>query len=187
MPRESPKILVDITGFGYQKLTFNHKPNLDCTDKLGKDSQCLQKFFDKRALKNQDAHLGMTYIITYKKKPIGYVTLATANINKDAIFSKARPSTRDGALFPAMIILDFCIDKKSRGKTYGEYVLMWCNGLARTVSEKIGCRFIILYTKDPDAIRFYTKHNYQFAEGNQNDKFKLMYYDLFPELLKITI
>ncbi len=184
MSRQSPKILVDSKAFDYQKLTCNHKPNLDCTDKYGKDSQCLQKFFDKRALKNQDAHLGMTYIITYKKKPIGYVTLAVANINKREIFSKARPSTRDGALFPAMIILDFCIDKKSRGKTYGEYVLMWCNGLARTISRKVGCRYIVLYTKDPDAVRFYTKHSYQIAEKNNKGEFKLMYLDLFSALKK---
>ena len=183
MFREAPKFLIDETAIVFLKLTPNHKPHIDCKDKFGKDSQCLQNFIDKRALKNQNAHLGKTYLITYKKKIIGYITVATSNIHKDQIFKKARPSTRDGARYPALIILDFCIDKKFRRKTFGECVLLWCIGLVRDISEKVGCRYIVLYAKDPDAIRFYEKHDYQIAEGNQGET-KLMYVDVFSELNK---
>ena len=178
------KLLVDGDEFAYKKLTIKHKPHFDCTDKKGKDSQCLQNFIDKRALKNQKARLGTTYIIIYKKKPIGYVTVATSNIHKKEIFKKARPSTRDGALYPALVILDFCIDKPLRGKTYGEYPLLWCNGLARIISTQVGCRYVVLFTKDPDAIRFYERHNYQIAEEDNQNETKLMYVDVFPELRK---
>ena len=182
MWRSQDKFTIDESTMAFLKLESNHKFNLDCTDRKGKDSQNLQKFIEKRALKNQDAHLGMTYLVTYKKKIIGYITVSASNINKNEIFKKTRPSTRDGALFPALAILDFCIDKELRGKAFGEYVLEWCNGLARTISKKIGCRYIILFTKDPDAIEFYKKHTFQIAEENNKNEFKLMYLDLFPEL-----
>ncbi len=107
------------------------------------------------------------------------MTLASANIHKDEIAPKKRPPTRDGAFFPAMIILDLCIDKESRGKGFGEYVLLWCIGIAREVSEKIGCRYIILYTKD--AIGFYKKNDYQVSEKPTKRDFKLIYVDIFPE------
>ncbi len=136
MPRSLGKFLIDDDAFKFSKLKSSHKLHLDCTDKKGKDSQSLQKFIDKRALKNQEAHLGTTYLITYKRKIIGYVTIAASNIHKDEIFKKARPNTRDGSLFPALAILDFCIDKKGRGKTFGEYVLLWCHGLAQIISKK---------------------------------------------------
>ena len=186
MFREAPKFLIDESAIDLIILTPNHKPHIDCKDKFGKDSQCLQNFIDKRALINQNTHLGTTYLITYKKKIIGYITVATSNIHKDKIFKNARPSTRDGAFYPALVILDFCIDKKSRGKTFGDSVLFWCSGLARDISERVGCRYIVLYTKDPDAIGFYEKHSYQIAEGNQGET-KLMYVDVFPEIKKITI
>lgn len=44
------KILVDGDAFDYIKLIPRHKPHFDCIDKKSKDSQCLQKFLDKRAL-----------------------------------------------------------------------------------------------------------------------------------------
>ena len=123
-----------------------------------------------------------------KKKPIGYIAVATSNIHKNKILSKKRPSTRDGSLYPALIILDFCIDKKQRNKKHGEQALLWFSGLARIISESVGCRYIILYTKDPSAIKFYEKHMYQIAEEdskkNSKNKFKMMYLDIFPELKK---
>ncbi len=180
MASSSTKFQIDEDAFGFPKLKSSHKPHFDCTNELGEDTQCLQYFIDKRALKNQTAHLGTTYIITYKKNSIGYVTVATSNIHKDKIIKKKRPATRDGNLYPALVILDFCIDKKFRGKGFGEYVLLWCNGLARIISDKVGCRYIVLFTKD--AVNFYKKYQYQIAEIKRKDKFKLMYADIFPEL-----
>nr|ABZ09109.1 putative acetyltransferase (GNAT) family protein [uncultured marine crenarchaeote HF4000_APKG6D9] len=182
MVGSSKKIMIDETAFDFPQIDSQPTPCLDCTNDKGEDSQFLQNFIDKRALKNQKAHLGTTYCINYKNKTIGYVTLASANIHKDEIISKKRAATRDGPLFPSMIILDFCIDKKLRGKGFGKYVLMWCNGLARIVSEKIGCRYIVLFTKD--AINFYKKYNYRVAETPKKGDFTLMYVDVFPELRK---
>ncbi|RNJ77424.1 MAG: hypothetical protein EB830_01940 [Nitrosopumilus sp. H13] len=182
MTRQQPKFLIDPKELKFSKLKPSHKLCIDCTDNNREDPQGVQHFINSRALKNQDAHLGTTYVVSYKRKTIGYVTIATSSINKNEIFQKARPTTRDGPIFPALIILELCIDKKLRKQSFGEYVLMWCNGLARVISEKAGCRYIVLFTKN--TINFYSKHNYQLAEITNNNEFKLMYADLFPELKK---
>ena len=181
MSRTTPRTLVDVKDFDFVKLTRENRPELDCTDRNGEDSQRLQMFIDKRALKNQDAHLGTTHVIMYKKMPIGYITLATSYIHKDRVFKKARPSTRDGNIYPALAILDFCIDKPSRGMTYGEYALMWVKGLVRRISKYAGCRYVVLYSKDPDAIRFYERNNYQIAEEDKDrrEEATFMYFDVF--------
>ena len=167
----------------FERMTPAHQPRIDCTDDNGKDSQHLQNFIERRAMKNQKAHLGMTYVILRSGKIIGYITLAASNINKDRISKEKRPSTRDGSIFPAIIILDFCIDKRLRGNSIGAYVLGWCHGLARDISEKIGCRYITLFTRD--AVDFYDRHGYRTAEmEDEDDDFILMYADIFPDLVR---
>ncbi|MGI0093592.1 MAG: hypothetical protein ACREA8_05765 [Nitrosotalea sp.] len=175
------KSKIDLTKLRFKKLTKEDVLHMDCTDDDGKDSQCLQYFLDKRALKYQNSHLGMTYVVFYNRKPIGYITLSTSSIHKDEIYKKTRPSARDkdAPYFPAMIIVNFAIDKKLRKCGFGQYVMLWCSGFARIMAQKIGCRYIILFAKG--AVPFYKKHKFQVAELQNRRKFKLMYADLFPE------
>lgn len=180
MIREQPRFRIDPSSIRYRKLSGSFKSALDCTDREGKDPNGVQSFIKKHAIRIQNAKLGSTHVISYKRKVIGYVTLATSSIHRNEVFKKARPRVNDGPVFPAMIILDLCIDKKSRKRGFGEHVLMWCNGMARAIYDKVGCRFVTLYADD--ARDFYSLHNYQLAETDQKNKFKLMYVDVFPEL-----
>lgn len=176
------RVRIDPTKFDFVKLSGKHILNLDCTDDDGKDSQCLQYFLDKRALKYQNNSLGITYVVFYEKKSIGYVTLATSNIHKNEITQKKRPSTREGAHYPALIIVNFAIDKPLRLCGFGRYVLLYCSGLGRIIAERVGCRYIILFARD--AIGFYQKNNFKVAELQGLKEFKMMYADLFPEKKK---
>ena len=161
--------------FDFEKLSDIHKLSIDCTDEQCQDSQCLQHFLCKRAKNYQHSHLGITYMVSYNKKPIGYVTLSASSIHKDKIIQRKRPSTREGSIFPALIIVNFAIDKRLRKCGFGSYVLLWCCGLARITAEKIGCRYIILFARD--AIDFYRKHEFQIAEQDDGSEFKMMYAD----------
>ncbi len=90
MSGSSRKDVIDTTAFSFPQINSKTKPCLDCTDNKGQDSQFLQNFIEKRALKNQKAHLGTTYLVNYKNETIGYVTLASSNIHKDEIVPKKR-------------------------------------------------------------------------------------------------
>lgn len=182
MTGASTKIQIDPNKFDFDILSSKHVLHLDCTDDDGTDGQCLQYFLNKRALSYQNNSLGMTYVVSYDKKPIGYVTLSASSIHKDKIIQKKRPGTREGSHYPALIIVNFVIDKPLRRCGFGKYVLLYCSGLGRIIADKIGCRYIILFARD--AIDFYLKNNFKVAELEGVKEFKMMYADLFPEKKK---
>lgn len=164
---------------------------IDCTDIKGKDSQGLQEFLNKQVFKHQASNLGITYVVYYNRKAIGFVTLATSNIHKNSI-QKPRPSTRTTPYFPAVIVAYFAVHKPYWGNDLGSFIMDWSTGLARNFSRKIGVRYMILFARD--ALGFYEKRFFKRAEileqtcphcqkaiSQGEQSFQLMYADIFPE------
>lgn len=153
---------------------------LDCTDDNDEDPQGLHKFIRQQALMHQENNYGVTYIAYYDGVMIGYLTVATGNINLERMPKSSRPSTdTDMRNFPAVVIAFFAIDKPERRKGYGEYVLKYCLGLGRVVSRRVGCRYIILYARE--AIDFYKKYRFVICEDQEKKPFKLMVRHLYTE------
>lgn len=155
--------------------------HLDFKDDDGKDSEKLQYFIKKHAHKHHRGNFGLTYVIQYDDKNIGYVTLASSAIEKKLfnINRKKQPNAPATPHLPSIIIAYFAIDREYRGNGIGRKVLLWVFGLARKVGTDVGCRYITLYAKN--AIPFYEKNGYKRTIVTTEDGFALMYKDLYPE------
>lgn len=68
--------------------------------------------------------------------------------------------------YPGLLIGRLAVDNDKRRKGIGKYICDWCLGLAIELSDKIGCRYIILETTREKA-GFYTKCN--FDKGKELD------------------
>jgi hypothetical protein len=59
-------------------------------------------------------------------------------------------------------------------------MVLWCIGLAKRTSIEIGCRFIVLVTKDASRIKFYTECGFRECAIDLKEKdTKMMYFPLF--------
>jgi ribosomal protein S18 acetylase RimI-like enzyme len=57
----------------------------------------------------------------------------------------------------AVIITNFAIDKKFRGRGLGDAALLWLRGYARQKTVDISIRYVILYARE--AIKFYERNS----------------------------
>jgi GNAT superfamily N-acetyltransferase len=172
--------------FAKLKLThIEYLSRLNFKDKhTKKDTEKLQWFINNRALKHQERQLGITYVILHENSHIGYITVSTSNIPKHKISESKRPVSTGGSILPAIIIQYFAIHLEHREKGFGSEVLEWTYGLGKTIARKIGCRYIILYTKS--AKNFYEKNGFSVSEIEEEDEsFYFMYRDLFPKCVNL--
>jgi GNAT superfamily N-acetyltransferase len=58
---------------------------------------------------------------------------------------------------PAVIITNFAIDKKFRGRGLGDAALLWLRGYARQKTVDISIRYVILYARE--GIKFYERNS----------------------------
>jgi len=58
---------------------------------------------------------------------------------------------------PAVIITNFAIDKKFRGRGLGDAALLWLRGYARQKTVDISIGYVILYARE--AIKFYERNS----------------------------
>jgi GNAT superfamily N-acetyltransferase len=144
---------------------------LDCMDDNNLDEEELHKFLNEDALNDQSNKLSVTRLIYYDDIPIGYFTIAMYSILCGNFKEDDRPSTNT-KIYPALILTNIAIDRKYRGRGFGQYVLKWVTGFGRVESKKIGCRYIALFARN--AIEFYLKNNFTLCEGQDSKKYKLL-------------
>jgi GNAT superfamily N-acetyltransferase len=157
--------------------------HLDCTCDDDTDTEKINEFIHKHALNHQNGKLGFTHIISYEGTPIGYVTISASNIPRKKMTTGSRPRTNLSEPFPypAVIIAYLAIDKKQRSKGFANYLLFLLIGYCRKIiAERVAFRFLILNAKEK-IIPFYTRNGFQVALTQENEHYKLMYIDLFPD------
>lgn len=121
----------------FKNLIVEHDlSHLDFKDDNNKDSEKLQWFMNKYAIKHQDRKFGKTHALFFENDPIGYITFSTSSIQKDYIHEIKRPFTRTTRIFPAIIIEYLAIDRKYRGNGLGREIIKWSVGLGRSLSKK---------------------------------------------------
>lgn len=63
----------------------------------------------------------------------------------------------DKKRYPALWLGRLAVHNKLRRRAVGKSMIRWCIGLAKKTSIDMGCRFIVVITKDASRIKFYTE------------------------------
>ena len=163
---------VDFYKVYFRKLQFNddlRSFNCDedddngCNDFIHKDNEAKQY---------QKEHHGITYLFFYEETMIGYVTLAMSSISARRLAKGTElVSLR---FYPCLLIGRLAVDNKWRKLNIGSYLADWSTGLALEKSEEIGCRYVILETKE-NKVNFYKKCGFQRGASLDGDKLIWMY------------
>lgn len=138
--------------------------DLGCNDFIHKENEA--KLFQK------ERH-GITYLFFYEDTMIGYVTLAMSSIPAQRIDKRYKKRIRL-KFYPSLLIGRLAVDNNWRRMGVGMYLCNWCIGVAIKFSEKIGCRYVILETRE-SKIEFYQRCGFQKGKELKDEKGKLIW------------
>ena len=159
--------------------------NYDLSSFTCNDSD-LTDFLKNDALNYHRHMISKTGLCFWKNEIVGYITFTIDTIGiakviiNDEFISKYK--------YPALKIARLAVDSRFERRGIGKYLLQDAMGKAWSLSENVGCRFILVDSKK-DSVPFYTKYGFSRAilrpkEGK--DDYTPMYRDILPIILKIS-
>jgi GNAT superfamily N-acetyltransferase len=134
--------------------------DLGCNDFIHKEEEA--KLFQKE-------RQGITYLFFIDGIMVGYATLAMSSLPAERMERRFR-KTISLSFYPSLLIGRLGVSNDWRRKGIGEYICNWCVGLAIDLSDKIGCRYVILETSKGERETFYAKCNFQKAKELVDDR-----------------
>jgi predicted GNAT family N-acyltransferase len=164
---------IDFDKIKVRKLNFDddfagfkcdYEDDLGCNDFIHKDSEAKQY---------QKERHGITYIFSYENKMIGYVTLAMSSISAQRL-EKGDTTNVHLSFYPCLLIGRLAVANEIRKLNVGTYLADWSTGVALAMSENIGCRYVILETKE-SKIAFYSKCGFHKGASLEGDRRVWMY------------
>jgi ribosomal protein S18 acetylase RimI-like enzyme len=73
-----------------------------------------------------------------------------------------------------LLIGRLAVSNNWRRKGIGKYLCDWCLGVAITMSEQIGCRYVIVETEENN-VNFYENCDFKLGKELEEDKGKAMW------------
>ena len=122
------------------RANYSHEFNCDFEDDMG-----LNTFYHNEALAFHKEKLGRTHVFLYEGRTIGFVTLAMESIPRKKLDEGDQLGIHTRT-YPALLIGRLAVDNGWRGSGVGTWILKWCLGFAVDISERVGCRYVVLQT-----------------------------------------
>lgn len=146
-----PKI--PLSDISFEHLTAHHDIlSFSCTH------QELTDYLTVDALKNQDAHVAVTYLAVYEGECVGYFSLLNDSIIKKDIDPEDDKEWYTHSYYPAIKIARFATHQEYEGRDIGRAMLTVIRSIATEVSRYSGCCVLTV-----DAESFYERFGFHRA------------------------
>lgn len=145
---------------------FISKFNCDKDDEFG----CHEFIHKEEESKDfQEKRLGITYLFFYEGEMIAFVTLAMSSIDakrieKEDVMIRLK-------FFPSLLIGRLAVRNDLRKKGIGKFLCEWSTGVSIELSNKIGCRYVVLETSE-SKVDFYSKCDFKECRLIEDDDSK---------------
>jgi len=150
-----PKI--SLSDISFERLTADHGITyFSCKN------QELNDYLTADALKNQDAHVAVTYLAIYDGKCVGFFSLLNDSIIKKDIDPEDDKDWYAHSYYPAIKIARFATHREYEGRDIGRAMLTVIRSIATEVSRYSGCCVLTVDAK-PDAESFYERFGFHRA------------------------
>jgi len=108
------------------------------------DVEDIDEFIHSEAIDFQNERLGVTYLFFYEAQVVGFVTLSMADLRKQKMREEDKlPIGREN--YPALQISQLAVSKDLQHEHgIGTYICDFCHAQSLKLSEKVGCRFLVL-------------------------------------------
>ncbi len=138
---------------GPEPLTQDHQVSqFNC----GNDT--LNEWLKKRALKNQERGASRTFVISSRRRVMGYYALASGSVERRAVPSAVSRNMPEP--IPVTVLGRLAIDVECQGQRLGSALLK--DAMLRTVavSKNIGIRGILVHAISNEAKAFYAQYGF---------------------------
>lgn len=152
---------------------LEEKDELTAFDCSVDDKLDLNSFIHSDAIRYQREKLGMTYLFLYNNVIVGFVTLAMSKIEAKWMPSVFRVKTEIKD-YPALLIGQLATHNDYRTRKIGKNMCLWCLENAKRLSQQLGCRLVIVFTKGK-LNEFYEKCGFQIIPKYQKREKKWMF------------
>ena len=148
------------------RLTADHDPRgFDC------GNEQMNRWLVDHALASQKADLARTYLLLRNGTVVGYVSLTTGSIRREAAPKRyARGTPRHP--IPTILIARLAIDQRHQGQRLGSRLLAEALRLAVAASDAAAARLVVVDAIDEQAARFYRRWGFIDAPENPNRLFR---------------
>jgi len=113
----------------------------------------LNRWLLNYALQNQESRASRTYVVQSNNRVVGYYSLATASIQRQAAHRSLRHGEPDP--IPAILLAQLAIDREYKGQGIGSGLLRDAFFRAQQISEIAGARVLLLDALDEESKQFY--------------------------------
>ena len=122
--------------------------------------ETLDDWLRGRAIKNQRSDATRTYVVTppHSSRVVGYVALASAQINRSVLPGRDRRNRPDPV--PVILLARLAIDLRFQGKGVGGDFLSFAASIAIAASESVGVSGMVTHPIDEQARAFYASHDF---------------------------
>ena len=127
------------------------------------------EYYRVTAYADLQEEIAKTYLLTYKGKVIGYISIAMAHLRKDATIETTAKGL--GGDIPALRISHLATHKDYVRKGVATHLIDLALEIAIDVSEKLGCRYIMLNPENDENVRkFYRNYGFTYVKNYVDDK-----------------
>jgi len=147
--------------------------DLSAFDCSKNDIMGLNEFIHSEAMQFQKENLGVTYLFLYNGQIVGFTTIAMSQIEMK-LTPLILPFPVTMKYYPALKIGRLAVDNNYRDRDIGTNLCLWCLHSAKELSERIGCRFIVVLTKGRQ-VDFYKKCSFKIIPKYEKKKKVFLY------------
>ncbi|HEY7386942.1 MAG TPA: GNAT family N-acetyltransferase [Bryobacteraceae bacterium] len=148
--------------------------NFDCGD------EPLNKYLKRHAWSNQQkSSIGVTYVAIEEGTPgavLGYFTLATASVARDA-FPKKYVRGLPPYDLPLILLARLAVDRRFAGRGIGHALISEAFRISLRVADEAGCRCIVTDAY-PDRINWYARYGFVPIHGAAEGGPQRMFLDI---------
>ncbi len=151
----------------------------DSVDSFDCGDGALNNYLIKHAWNNQQkSSIGITYVAEEEIAPrvvIGYFTLATSSVPRDALPQKYVRGLPAYDL-PMILLARLAVDRRFGGRGLGQALLSEALKISLNVSQQVGCRYIVVDAY-PTAVGWYRRYGF-FSIENAKGGSQRMFLDI---------
>ncbi|HSZ09971.1 MAG TPA: GNAT family N-acetyltransferase [Steroidobacteraceae bacterium] len=158
-----------------EKLRREHVvDNFDC----GKDD--LNRFLNRRAWNNQQAHSAQTYVLVKDLAVVGYYSLAASAVSHVEATERVKKGMARHPI-PVILLARLALDISLQGKGIGPALLKDALLRVAQAADLIGARALLVHAKDDNAKGFYEHFDF---EPSPSDPYHMLL--IMKDLLRLA-
>lgn len=139
----------------------------------------LNNFLKYDSFRDQKNLITKTYLSFSNDIIIGYFSMLADTIEVQAINEDDGVAGYPYRKYPCIKIARLAVDERFERKGFGRFSVLAAIGLALSVTEIIGCRYLTVDSK-PESVSFYKKLGFNIVDKYISSDYPKMYLDMYP-------